>query len=142
MTWVFRLFAFLFLFIMINEQLMKSDNVIESKSFEFAIRIIRLYKYLMESKKEFVLSKQILRSGTSIGANISEGLQGMSKKDFIAKMSVSLKEAQETSYWLRLLNETEFINETEFKSLHAELIELIKILTSILKTSRGKINTT
>ncbi len=117
---------------------MKSDNPIERKSFEFAVRIVRLSKHLMETKREFVLSKQVLRSGTSIGANVSEGLQGMSKKDFIAKLSIALKEAQETSYWLRLLNETDYLNESEFESLHPEVIEIIKILTSILKTSREK----
>ncbi len=83
----------------------------------------------------------MLRSGTSIGANISEGLQGMSKKDFIAKLSIALKEAQETSYWLRLLTETAYLTEEEFESLHPELIEIIKILTSILKTSRQTLDT-
>lgn len=77
---------------------MKTENPIERKSFEFAVRLVKLYKHLTETKKEFVLSKQILRSGTSIGANVSEGLQGMSKKDFVAKLSIALKEVQETNY--------------------------------------------
>lgn len=118
---------------------MKSNNIIEVKSFEFAARIVRLYRHMVENKKEFVLSKQLLRSGTSIGANVNEGLQGFSKKDFIAKMSISLKEAQETSYWLRLLKETDYITEDEFNSIHLTLIEIIKILTSILKTSRSNL---
>ena len=115
---------------------MKADNPIEKKSFEFAIRIVRLSKHLMENRREFTLSKQILRSGTSIGANVSEGLQGMSKKDFIARLSIALKESQETSYWLRLLKETEYLSITEFESLYPEVVEIIKILTAILKTSR------
>jgi len=118
---------------------MKPQNLIENKSFDFAVRVIRLYKYLREEKREFILSKQVLRSGTSIGANISEGLQGISKNDFIAKFSIALQEAQETSYWLRLLKESDYLKEEEFNSLHSELIDLIKILTSILKTSRGRI---
>ena len=90
----------------------------------------------MAEKREFILSKQLLRSGTSIGTNINEALQGSSKRDFIYKMSISLKEAQETEYWLRLLFETQYLSETDFKNIYEDSVELIKMLTSIVKTSR------
>lgn len=104
------------------------NNIIQDKSYQFAIRIIRLYSHLCEQKKEFVLSKQLLRSGTSIGANIEESIGGSSKKDFYAKLSISYKEARETSYWLRLLKDTSFLTEQEFESIHQDCEELIKIL--------------
>ena len=88
---------------------MKSDNIILSKSKAFAVRIVRLYQYLCNDKKEFVLSKQLLRSGTSIGANVKEAVRGQSKPDFISKMSIALKEAAETEYWLELLYETDYL---------------------------------
>ena len=112
---------------------MKTDNVIVNKSKAFAIRIIRLYKYLCTEKKEFVLSKQLLRSGTSIGANVQEAIRGQSKDDFAHKMNISLKE---TEYWLELLFETDYITEQQFNSIIADCTELIKILTSIIKSSR------
>ena len=115
---------------------MKTDNVIVSKSKAFAVRIIRLYKYLCNEKKEFVLSKQLLRSGTSIGANVKEAIRGQSKDDFAHKMNISLKEASETEYWLELLFETDYITEQQFNSIIADCTELIKILTSIIKSSR------
>ena len=115
---------------------MKTDNVIVNKSKAFAIRIIRLYKYLCTEKKEFVLSKQLLRSGTSIGANVKEAIRGQSKDDFAHKMNISLKEASETEYWLELLFETDYITEQQFNSIIADCTELIKILTSIIKSSR------
>lgn len=111
------------------------DNIIENKSFAFAIRIIKLYKYLC-SKNEFVLSKQLLKSGTSIGANVAEAEQGQSRPDFISKMNIALKEATETKYWLRLLKETEYISQTEFLSIFNDCIELEKILVSIIKSSK------
>ncbi|MDP8226674.1 MAG: four helix bundle protein [Candidatus Celaenobacter polaris] len=114
------------------------DNLIQNKSFEFAIRIVNLYKYLKEEKKEYVLSKQILRSGTSIGANIEEGLGGQSKKDFIAKLQISLKEARETHYWLRLLKATNFLTEKETQPLTNECKEIINILSAILKTAKSR----
>ena len=95
-----------------------------------------MYKFLTDKKKEFILSKQLLRSGTSIGANIHEGLQGQSKKDFVAKLGISLKEASETEYWLLLLKETGYIDEKAFNSIHLDCVELLKLLTSIIKTSR------
>jgi TIGR02436 family protein len=112
------------------------DNIIVNKSRGFAIRIIRLYQYLLSDKKEYILSKQLLRSGTSIGANVKEAIQGQSKKDFIAKMQISLKEASETEYWLDLLHETDYLDENQFISINNDCIELIKLLTSIIKQSK------
>ena len=109
------------------------NNIIEDKSFAFAVRIVKLYQYLTENKKEFVLSKQILRSGTSIGANVSEAQKGQSKADFNAKMNIALKEANETEYWLRLLRETNYLSEKEFESIESETKEIIAILVSICK---------
>ena len=109
-----------------------NGNVIENKSFDFAVRIVNLHKHLSVEKKEFVLSKQLLRSGTSIGANVSEAVRGQSKADFTAKMCIALKEANESHYWIRLLYKTDFITEQEFKSIENDIIELIKILSSIL----------
>lgn len=114
------------------------DNLILVKSKAFALRIIRLYKYLCEEKKEFVLSKQVLRSGTSIGANAKEASVAQSKKDFEAKLSIALKEAAETEYWLELLYESDYIEKVFFDSVYADNKELIRILTSILKSSRKK----
>jgi four helix bundle protein len=110
------------------------ESVVQKKSFQFSLRIIALYKKLQQ-EKEFIISKQILRSGTSIGANIEEALAGQSKRDFTAKMSISSKEARETKYWLRLLKESELTN-VEVNSLILDIDELIRILTSIVKTSQ------
>ncbi len=103
------------------------DNIIQDKSFQFAVRIINLYKYLINNKKEFILSKQLLRSGTSIGANIEESIGGYSAKDFLAKLSISYKEARETIYWLKLLKETEYISKIEFDSIYKEADEVCRI---------------
>ena len=112
------------------------ENVIVVKSKDFALRIIKLYKYLTVSQKEFILSKQILRSGTSIGANVKEGIRGQTKPDFYAKMNIALKEASETEYWLELLHESGFLSEHEddFESLYYECQELLKSLMAITKT--------
>ena len=115
---------------------MKTDNVIVWKSSAFAFRIVRLYKYLRETKHEFVLSKQVLRCGTSIGANVKEAIRGQSKADFLAKMNIALKEASETEYWLEVLYAGEFIDRKAYLSLNSDCQELLKILTSIVKTSR------
>ena len=114
-----------------------SDNIILDKSFEFAIRVVKLYKYLCDDKKEYVLSKQLLRAGTSIGANINEAQAGQSKADFIAKMAIASKEARESKYWIDLLIKTDYldINENHVKSLLNDIEEIIKLLTSIVKTS-------
>ncbi len=116
---------------------MEKENVIKQKSFTFAIEIVTLYKALAE-RKEFVLSKQLLRSGTSIGANIRESEHAQSKADFIHKLSIALKEANETEYWLDLLYETRYVSESEFQSIKPKVIEILKILVSIINTSKGK----
>lgn len=111
------------------------DNIILVKSKKFAIRSINLYKYLKDTKQEFVISKQLLRSGTSIGSNVKEAVRGQSKPDFLAKMNIALKEASETEYWLELLHETDYITDSDFKSIYADCQELLKILMSISKHS-------
>jgi len=119
---------------------MKDNNTIRDKSFEFSVRIVNLFKYLTNEKKEHIMSKQVFRSGTSIGANICEGLQGISTADFLAKLSISLKEACETDYWIRLLHRTGYIDDTMFKSISADCQELIRLLTSIIKTTKNNNN--
>lgn len=114
---------------------MKKDNVVKDKSKAFAIRIVNLYRHLCEAKKEFVLSKQILRSGTSIGANVTESLCGISKKDFQAKMYFAFKECVETQYWLEILHETNYLSDEEIDSINNDCEELRKILSSITKTT-------
>ncbi len=111
-------------------------NIIEEKSFAFAIRIVNLYKYLNETKKEFILSKQLLRSGTSIGANVAEAEQAQSSPDFVSKMSIALKETSETKYWIRLLASTNYLTEAETISILNDCMELEKILVSIIKSSK------
>lgn len=110
------------------------EQTVAAKSRKFAVRIVRLYQYLCNEKKEFVLSKQVLRSGTSIGANIAEAECGISKKDFLAKMYIAFKETAETLYWLDLLYETDYLSEREYHSLKSECDELRKMLSSITKT--------
>jgi len=119
-----------------GELRMKKDNIIRDKSYSFALRAIKLYKYLSLEKKEFVLSKQILRSGTSIGALIKESEHAQSKADFINKINVALKEANETEYWLQLLNDSKYITTKEYKSIQPEINEIISLLVAILKTSK------
>ena len=109
------------------------ENIIMDKSFAFSVRIVNLHKYLCQEKKEYTISKQIYKSGTSIGANIAEAQRAQSTADFVAKMKIALKEANETQYWLRLLFETKYITDREFKSVHDDLVEILKILTSICK---------
>jgi len=111
-------------------------NVLKTKSFSFAVRIVNLYKYLQTEKNEFVLSKQLLRCGTSVGAMVREAEQGESKADFIHKLSIALKEINETLYWLELLNETAYLSQQQFESINADATELIKLLISIIKTSK------
>lgn len=113
-----------------------SENPVKNKSYKFAVRIVRLYKFLAEEKREFVLSKQVLRSGTAIGANVKEALQAESRADFIHKLAIALKEASETEYWLELLQETEYLDQAAFDSIHTDCIELVKLLTSIIKSSK------
>ncbi|HLM02746.1 MAG TPA: four helix bundle protein [Pyrinomonadaceae bacterium] len=113
------------------------ENVLLEKSFAFAIRVVKAYKYLVEEKKEFVLSKQFLRSGTSIGANSEEAVGGQSKADFISKLAVAYKEARETRYWIRLLNATEYFDNTQTKSLLDDVEELLKIIGRIQITTKS-----
>ena len=113
---------------------------VEQKSKQFAIRIIRVYQYLTSEKKEFVLSKQLLRSGTSIGANLAEGECSISKRDFLAKMYISLKECNESLYWLDLLFETDYLSEREYVSLRTDCDELRRMLSSITKTTQYRIS--
>ena len=115
------------------------DNIILDKSFDFAIRVVKLYKHLCDDKKEYVLSKQLLRSGTSIGANINEAQAGQSKADFIAKMAISSKEARESKYWIDLLIKTDYLNKNDkhVQTLVNDIEEIVKLLTSIVKSSQG-----
>ena len=113
-------------------------NIVEEKSKDFAVRIVKLYKYLCSERQEYVMSKQVLRSGTSIGANIAEAQEGQSKKDFISKMSIALSEASETAYWLELLVRTEYITPSQYESINEDCKELIKLLTAIVKRSRSE----
>ena len=117
---------------------MKQENIIQEKSFAFAVRIVKLYKFLCEEKKEFVLSKQILRSGTSIGANIEESIGGQSDKDFLSKISIAYKEARETVYWLKLLSATDYLNQEQADSLLKDIEELCKILGKIQLTIKKR----
>ncbi len=117
---------------------MERGNVIKEKTYQFALRIIKLYKFLIESKKEYVLSKQILRSGTSIGANIEEGIGSSSKKDFINKLCIAHKEARET-HWIRLLRDSDYIDTKSAESLINDCDEILKISGKIISTSRKSI---
>jgi four helix bundle protein len=113
------------------------ENIIKNKSFDFALRIVKLYQYLSETKREFVLSKQLLRSGTAIGALVRESEHAESKADFIHKLSIALKEANESDYWIDLLHRSSYISESEYQSLFSDLDEIIRLLVSIIKTSKG-----
>ncbi len=121
---------------------MKQENIILDRSFEFAVRIVNLFKYLSNEKKEYILSKQLLRCGTSIGANINEAQAAQSKKDFISKMSISSKEARESKYWIDLLIATNYLKEEDnhVQSLLSDMEEIIKLLTAIIKSSQGNSN--
>ena len=116
------------------------NNVIEEKSFEFAIRIVNLCKYLRDEKGEKILSNQLLRSGTSIGANVCEAEKGQTKSDFYSKMTISLKEANETEYWLRLLHKTDYLTDSEFESIFKDIEEIYSILIAITKTTKTNLN--
>lgn len=117
------------------------DNIVKNKSFNFAVRIVKLYQYLCSEKKEFVLSKQLLRCGTSIGAMVREAEHAESKQDFIHKFGIAQKEANEVVYWLELLKATDYLNEKEYESIYEEAIVILKLITSILKTSKAQLKT-
>ena len=112
------------------------ERIIQNKSFQFAIRIVKLCQYLQNESKEYVLSKQLLRSGTSIGANVSEAQQAQSKADFINKINIALKEAYETNYWIRLLYATQYLNEKEYESIIADCSEMERLLIAITKAAK------
>jgi four helix bundle protein len=116
----------------------KSESLIAAKAYSFALDVIKIYKLLINEKKEFVLSKQLLRSGTSIGANINEAIAGQSKRDFVYKLNIALKEARETNYWLNLLKDSEYINLVEFETLNNKCNEIVKMLTSIIMTTKER----
>jgi len=118
-----------------NEKL-KMKNILKDKSYQFAIRIVKLTKYLQEEKNEFILSKQVLRSGTAIGALVAESEFAQSKLDFISKLHIALKEANETNYWIDLLKDSEYLNDKMYKSIQPEIKELISILVTSIKTSK------
>ncbi len=113
-----------------------AKSILKDKSYQFALRIVKLYKFIVANKKEYVLSKQILRSGTSIGANVEEAGQGQSKADFIHKLSIAQKEAFETSFWLRLLRDSQYITENQASSRLTDCVELQKMLTASIRTSK------
>jgi len=115
-----------------------SDNVLKVKSYAFALRVVKLYKYLC-TQKEYVLGKQVLRSGTAVGALVSEAEFGQSKADFISKLSIGLKEANETLYWLSLLKDAEFIDEKMFGSIYPDAEELVRLLVSSIKTAKANL---
>ena len=121
-----------------NNSYHRKYNIIADKSKTFAIRIVGCYKYLCDEKKEYILSKQLMRSGTSIGANVRESFNAQSTPDFISKISIALKEAEESLYWLEILHETGTLEEKLFDSIYNDCVELVKILTSIVKSSKEK----
>ena len=114
----------------------KGKNVVADKSFGFAVRAVKLYRYLCDEKREYVLSKQLLRSGTSIGANVREALQGQSKRDFISKMNIALKEANESLYWIELLEASNIPDKSQSQSIWSDCNEIVSLLVSIVKTSK------
>ena len=113
------------------------ENASVEKSFDFAVRIVNLYKYLTKEKGEYIISKQLLRCGTSIGANVAEAQRGQSKADFVAKMNIALKEANETEYWLKLLYRTQYLSKDQYESINKDIQELLGILVSICRTGNA-----
>ncbi len=118
-----------------------SKSILKDKSYHFAVRVVNLFKFLQSEKKEFILSKQVMRSGTSVGALVREAEFAESKADFIHKLAIAQKECNESIYWLELLNETEYLLESEFMSMNNDAIEVIKLITSSIKTAKSKLNT-
>jgi four helix bundle protein len=116
----------------------KSESIIAGKAYSFALEIVKIYKLVVSERKEYVLSKQLLRSGTSIGANINEAIAGQSKRDFVYKLNIALKEARETNYWLNLLKDSEYISLAEFEALNTKCNEIMKMLSSIIMTTKAR----
>lgn len=125
---------------MVNGEWSMKDNILGEKSYKFALRMIKLYKFMVDEHKEFVLSKQVLRSGTSIGANIEESVHAQSKTDFIHKLSIAQKEASETSYWIKLLRDSDYLNNKLAESLFNDCEEIQKLLTSSIKTAKSNLS--
>ena len=119
---------------------MKSENIIQTKSYQFAVKTVNLCRKLMDERKEYILAKQLLRSGTSIGANIEEAIGGHSEKDFLAKLTIAYKEARESKYWLKLLRDTNYLTPEEEQDLFNDLEEILRIIGSIQKTIKSKID--
>ena len=119
---------------------MREDNTIQILSKSFALRIIKLYKYLQEDKHEYVMSKQVLRSGTSIGANVRESINAQSTMDFINKLNIALKEGNETQYWLELLHESDYINDSEYESIYSDCSRIVATLVRIIKTKKENLD--
>jgi len=117
---------------------MRVDNEILALSMDFAVRVVKLYQFLCDEKKEYTLSRQLLRSGTGIGANVREAVYGQSKKDFIAKMSIALKEVSETEYWLELLYKTGYLVEKQYNSITSDCLRIARIITAIVKTTKNR----
>jgi four helix bundle protein len=117
-----------------------AKSIVADKSYRFAIRVVKLYKFLVDEKKEFILSKQLLRSGTAVGALLKEAEHAQSKPDFLSKVNIALKEANETGYWLMLLKDTDYISTKEFDSINADVEEILKLLVSIVKTTKSRLN--
>jgi four helix bundle protein len=116
------------------------DNIVKNKSFLFAVRVVKLYQFLCKQKKEFVLSKQLLRSGTSVGAMVREAEHAETKNDFKHKMGIAQKEINETIYWLELLKDTDYLTQEQFESINNDAVEIIKLITSIIKSVKANIN--
>lgn len=116
------------------------ENIVKIKSFAFAVRVVKLYQFLCEQKKEFVLSKQLLRSGTSVGAMVREAEHAETKNDFKHKMGIAQKEINETIYWLELLKETDYLTKDQFESINSDAVEIIKLITVIIKSTKANIN--
>ncbi|HPN84976.1 MAG TPA: four helix bundle protein [Victivallales bacterium] len=119
---------------------MRTENIIQEKSYAFAVRIVKLSQYFSKDKKEYVLSRQLLKSGTSVGANVEEGIGGQSKSDFVSKMSIAYKEVRETSYWLRLMRDTGYLSKPEFDDIYTDADELCRIVSKILTSSKTSPN--
>jgi four helix bundle protein len=119
---------------------MKSDNIIQIKSYAFAVKVVNVYRQLIDSKKEYVLTKQMLRSGTAIGAMVEEAIGAQTDKDFLHKLTIAYKEARETKYWIRLLRDTHFLNDTRADELLLDVEELLRLIGSIQKTMKTKID--
>ena len=114
----------------------KDENIVVAKSYAFAVRCVNLYKFLCEERHDFVIGKQLMRSGTSVGANVKEAIRGVSKADFTAKMSIALKEASESEFWIEILRDTDYITNSQAESMLADCQELLKLLMSIIKSSK------